>query len=212
MNNIILENVSKKIKGRIILDNINLNLNSGKIYGFVGVNGSGKSMLFRAISGLIKIDNGKITVFGEEIGQDVSFPSNFGISIEEGGFWKNLTGFENLKQLSKIKNKITDETIYDTLYRVGLSPNDTRSYDKFSLGMKQRLSIAQAIMENPDLIILDEPTNALDDDGVNKIYSLIKEEKSRGATILIASHNREDLKLLCDNIFELYDGKIIKEY
>ena len=211
MSSIILKNVNKSIKGMPILQDINLNLEEGKIYGFIGVNGSGKSMLFRAISGLIKIDSGSIEVFGEKIGKDVSFPSNLGILIDEGGFWNDLTAFENLKNLVAIKQKVDNETIRKTIERVGLNPDDKRTYRKFSLGMKQRLSIAQAIMESPNLLILDEPTNALDADGIELIYNILLEEKNKGTTILIASHNKEDIDNLSDKVFELYEGKIIGE-
>ena len=211
MSSIILKNVNKSIKGMPILQDINLNLEEGKIYGFIGVNGSGKSMLFRAISGLIKIDSGSIEVFGEKIGKDVSFPSNLGILIDEGGFWNDLTAFENLKNLVAIKQKVDNDTIRKTIERVGLNPDDKRTYRKFSLGMKQRLSIAQAIMESPNLLILDEPTNALDADGIELIYNILLEEKNKGTTILIASHNKEDIDNLSDKVFELYEGKIIGE-
>lgn len=211
MSSIILKNVNKSIKGMPILQDINLNLEEGKIYGFIGVNGSGKSMLFRAISGLIKIDSGSIVVFGEKIGKDVSFPSNLGILIDEGGFWNDLTAFENLKNLAAIKQKVDNDTIRKTIERVGLNPDDKRTYRKFSLGMKQRLSIAQAIMESPNLLILDEPTNALDADGIELIYNILIEEKNKGTTILIASHNKEDIDNLSDKVFELYEGKIIGE-
>lgn len=211
MSSIILKNVNKSIKGMPILQDINLNLEAGKIYGFIGVNGSGKSMLFRAISGLIKIDSGTIEVFGEKIGKELSFPSNLGILIDEGGFWNDLTAFENLKNLAAIKQKVDNETIRKTIERVGLNPDDKRTYRKFSLGMKQRLSIAQAIMESPNLLILDEPTNALDADGVELIYNILLEEKNKGTTILIASHNKEDIDNLSDRVFELYEGKIIGE-
>lgn len=211
MSSIFLKNVNKSIKGMPILQDINLNLEEGKIYGFIGVNGSGKSMLFRAISGLIKIDSGSIEVFGEKIGKEVSFPSNLGILIDEGGFWNDLTAFENLKNLAAIKQKVDNDTIRKTIERVGLNPDDKRIYRKFSLGMKQRLSIAQAIMESPNLLILDEPTNALDADGVELIYNILLEEKNKGTTILIASHNKEDIDNLSDRVFELYEGKIIGE-
>ena len=211
MSSIFLKNVNKSIKGMPILQDINLNLEEGKIYGFIGVNGSGKSMLFRAISGLIKIDSGSIEVFGEKIGKELSFPSNLGILIDEGGFWNDLTAFENLKNLAAIKQKVDNDTIRKTIERVGLNPDDKRIYRKYSLGMKQRLSIAQAIMESPNLLILDEPTNALDADGVELIYNILLEEKNKGTTILIASHNKEDIDNLSDRVFELYEGKIIGE-
>jgi ABC-2 type transport system ATP-binding protein len=208
MEKIIVKDANKVIKGRIVLDNINLNLDEGGIYGFSGVNGSGKTMLFRAIAGLIHIDSGEIYVFNESIGKDTSFPRSLGIIIESIGLWNEYTGFENLKLLASIKHQITDDQIREAISRVGLDPEDKRTYKKYSLGMKQRLGIAQAIMEKPRLIILDEPTNALDENGVELIYNIIKQEQVRGATILIASHNANDITLLCSRKFKMYEGKL----
>lgn len=200
--------IEKKIKGSIILDNISLSLEKGQIYGFWGRNGSGKTMLFRAISGLINVDKGQIIVFGKTLHKEISFPESMGVIIESPSFWNDYTGFNNLKVLASIKNLISDNEIKDALIRVGLDPKDSRSVRKYSLGMKQRLGIAQAIMEKPDLIILDEPTNALDDDGIVQIRNILLEEKKRGATILIASHNKDDLKILADYSYKMSDGKL----
>lgn len=208
MKAIEISNLYKKIKGKTILNNINLSLEEGGIYGFYGENGSGKSMLFRAISGIIKPTSGLVTVFSKTIGQDISFPEDMGLIIETVGFWSFYNGFENLKTLASIKNKIDATHINNTILRVGLNPKNKISYGKYSLGMKQRLGIAQAIMEKPKLIILDEPTNALDYDGIELIRNIIIEEKERGATILVASHNKDDLSLLCDRFFRMKDGTL----
>lgn len=207
-NAIVLNGVTKTIKKRVVLNNISFTLEKGGIYGFYGHNGSGKSMLFRAISGLIKLDHGKITVFGKEIGVDISSPKSLGIIVDTVGFWGDYTGYKNLCLLASIKKEISNEQIKSAIKRVGLDPDDKRVYRKYSLGMKQRLAIAQAIMEVPDLIILDEPTNALDEAGIELIRNIILSEKERGATVLLASHNMEDINLLCDRKFKINDGKL----
>lgn len=208
MDKIIIKNASRDIKGVRVLDNINLELDRGGIYGFIGSNGSGKTMLFRAICGLIKLSEGEIEVFSKKIRKDISFPESLGVIIESIGFWDEYTGFENLYLLSRIKKIIGKKEIRDTLARVGLNPNDKRTYKKYSLGMKQRLGIAEAIMEKPELLVLDEPTNALDDEGVETVRNILFEEKERGATILIASHNKEDISILCDRIFKMTEGRL----
>ena len=206
-----VSNVTKKIKGKIILDNINLELVSGRIYGFVGENGSGKTMLFRAISGLMRLTSGQVSVDGQVLHKDISVLPGLGIIIENAGLYPELTGFDNLRQLAKINKKIDDEQIKESIIRVGLDPDDKRTFRKYSLGMKQRIIIAQAIMEKPDILMLDEPTNALDENAVNIVRDIIDEERKRGALVLIASHNKEDIKLLCDEIYRVKDGKVIKQ-
>ncbi|WKV07517.1 ATP-binding cassette domain-containing protein [Thermoanaerobacterium sp. CMT5567-10] len=208
MKAIEIRHLTKTIGGRHILRDVNLEIESGKIYGFHGRNGSGKTMLFRAICGLIKPTEGEVIVFGKRIGKDVSFPESLGLIIENVGFWNQWTGFQNLKFLASIKNIIDDEEIKNAIKRVGLDPDDIRPYKKYSLGMKQRLGIAQVIMERPQLIVLDEPTNALDEDGVNIVRKILLEEKERGATVLIASHIKEDIDILCDYKYKVDDGKI----
>ena len=208
MDKIIIKNASRDIKGVRVLDNINLELDRGEIYGFIGSNGSGKTMLFRAICGLIKLTEGEIEVLSKKIRKDISFPESLGVIIESIGFWDEYTGFENLYLLSRIKKIIGKKEIMETLTRVGLNPKDKRTYKKYSLGMKQRLGIAEAIMEKPELLVLDEPTNALDDEGVETVRNILFEEKERGATILIASHNKEDISILCDRIFKMSEGRL----
>lgn len=208
MNAVELLNVSKILKRKEILKNIDLSLESGKVYGFFGHNGSGKSMLFRVISGLITPTEGEVTVFGKKIGKDAMFPDSLGIIIETAGFWPHYTGFENLKTLAEIKNIVSDDKIRESISRVGLDPSDKRTFNKFSLGMKQRLGIAQAIMEEPKLLIFDEPTNALDEDGIALFNNIVKQEVKRGATVLIANHNKDELKLLCGRFFKMNDGRL----
>lgn len=205
---LIAKNVSKKIKDRQILSDINLSLESGMIYGFVGRNGSGKTMLFRALAGLIRIDFGEITCDGRVLHKDMDVLENIGLVIENAGLYPELTGFKNLKMLAEINNKISDDDIKAAIRRVGLDPEDKRTFRKYSLGMKQRIVIAQAIMEKPDIIMLDEPTNALDESGVKEIRNIILEEKKRGAMILIASHSKEDIDLLTDRVFYMENGRL----
>ncbi|MCD8501322.1 MAG: ABC transporter ATP-binding protein [Bacillaceae bacterium] len=204
-----VKNINKKIKNNPILTDINLNLEPGVVYGFVGRNGSGKTMLFRALSGLMKIDSGEIMYQNEVLHKDFPILPNLGITIENAGLYPEFTGFKNLQLLAKLKKKIGDEEIKEAIKRVGLDPNDKRTYKKYSLGMKQRIVLAQAIMERPDIIMLDEPTNSLDESGVSLIRQVITEEKQRGATILLASHNKEDIDLLADQVFYLDKGQLV---
>lgn len=207
---LVAENISKKIGQNQILKNINLCMENGNVYGFVGRNGSGKTMLFRALSGLITISSGRILLDDKELHKDIRVLDNIGIVIENAGLYPELTGFENLKLLAKINGKIDNQQIKETIKRVGLNPEDKRTFKKYSLGMKQRIVIAQAIMEKPDILMLDEPTNALDEEGVELIRQIIKEEKERGAMVLIASHNREDIEILADKVF-IINGGVLKE-
>lgn len=207
---ITVTNVTKTIKGKEILKNINLKLESGKIYGFVGENGSGKTMLFRAISGLMRTTQGEITVDGKVLHKDIKIIPDLGIIIENAGLYPELTGFDNLKLLAKLNNKIDDAKIREAILRVGLDPSDKRIVSKYSLGMKQRIILAQAIMEEPKVLLLDEPTNALDENGVELIRNIIKEEKEKGALILIASHNKEDIHVLADEVYRVKAGTVVK--
>ncbi len=211
MSYIEVKQYTKVIKGNTVLDHVNLNLEKGKIYGFVGSNGSGKTMLFRAVSGLIKPTEGSVHIDGKLLHKDISFPPSLGVIIESPGFWDELTGFENLELLSKVKGVIGSEEIKNAIERVGLNYKDARIYKKFSVGMKQRLAMAQAVMESPDLLILDEPTSGLDEDGISRIRNMILEENQRGATVLIASHNKEDISLLAGKIYRVADGKVHAE-
>lgn len=198
-----IENYTQKIKKDIILNDINLHLKENKIYGFVGRNGSGKSILFKGICGLLNISNGKIIIKGKEIGKDIDFYDNLGAVLDGAGFLPNLSSFDNLKLLASIRNKISDSDIKSALNKVGLDPNDKKKYKKYSLGMKQKLALAQAIMENPELLILDEPFNGLDSYSVKDIREMLIDYKKEGKTILISSHIKEDIDILCDEVYEL---------
>ncbi|MBR2038281.1 MAG: ATP-binding cassette domain-containing protein [Lachnospiraceae bacterium] len=204
----VVNDISKSIKGKRILSNISLEMQSGKVYGFVGRNGSGKTMLFRALSGLMSIDSGVITWGNKQLHKDFSVLPELGIVLESAGLYPNLTGMENLMYLARFKNKVGKNEVINAIERVGLDPNDKRVFGKYSLGMKQRLVIAQAIMEKPDVIMLDEPTNGLDESGIELIRNIIIEEKQRGALILLASHNKEDMHVLADKLYKMVNGEV----
>lgn len=206
-----ITDVNKTIKKAPILRDINLEFTGGKVYGLRGKNGSGKTMLMRAICGLITPDSGIIDINGKILGKDISFPESIGVLIENPAFIGNYTGFKNLKVLASIQNRIGDEQIIKALEDIGLDPDDKRTYRKYSLGMKQKLGIAAAVMENPDIIILDEPINALDDVSVEKVHDILEEQKKRGAVIIIACHDKEELDQLSDEIIEISDGRIINK-
>lgn len=203
-----LEDYCKSFKSAEVLKNINLTLESGKVIGLKGKNGSGKTMLMRAISGLILPTSGKVYINDKELGKQISFPPSIGILIENPSFISNYTGFKNLKILASIQNRISDDEIRDAIRKVGLDPDDKRTFKKYSLGMKQRLGIAAAIMERPDIVILDEPINALDEAGAGLIKGLLDELKANGSLIIIVCHDSEELNYLSDEIYEIYDGEI----
>lgn len=204
-----IEGVSKTIGKRCVIDNVSLNLESGKIWGFKGINGSGKTMLMRLIAGLIKPDKGRIIIDGKVLWRDISFPESVGILIESPTFLDGLTGFKNLKTLASIKNIIMDNDIRKSLSDVGLDPDLSKKYKAYSLGMKQRLGIAAAIMERPEVILLDEPTNALDGEGIELVKALIERERNRGALVVVSCHDESIISELSDEIVYLSEGKII---
>ena len=206
-----LQNVTKRIKENTVLDNVSYTFKSGFVYGLYGQNGSGKTMLLRAISGLINLDSGSIFIDGEKLHDKIEFPPETGIVIENMELLPECSAKRNLQMLAKIKNIADEKDISFSLERVGLDPDSDKKVKKFSLGMKQRLNIAQAIFEYQKIILLDEPTNALDEDAVQLIYKIIREEKSRGATIIVATHHKEDLKEVCDVILKIAEGKIVEE-
>jgi ABC-2 type transport system ATP-binding protein len=211
MSTIIIKNAVKKIRDNTVIDNASLTLEGGKIYGFVGRNGSGKTMLFRAISGLIHIDSGSIEIDGKVLHRDIDALPSVGIAIENAGLFPEFSGYKNLKILAGIKKKISNSEIRNVITAVGLNPDDKRPIRKYSLGMRQRILIAQAIMENPDVLLLDEPTNGLDDKGVEDIRKLIAAQAEHGAIVCVASHNKEDISYLSDKIFRVDSGRVTEE-
>ena len=205
-----IENVSKIIKGKTVLEEISFIFQKGLTYGLKGVNGSGKTMLMRIISGLIYPTSGKVRIQGKELGKDISFPEHMGLLLENPAFLDSYTGIENLELLASLNGSIEKSDIKDALMRVGLNPDDKRKYRKYSLGMKQRLGIAAAIMEKPEILILDEPLNALDTAGVELFTKIINEEKEKGTLIIISCHEEEKLKEYADVVLIIENGKIIK--
>lgn len=201
-----IKNYCKSIKSRPILNNVSYNFEYGKIYGIYGHNGSGKTMLLRAIAGLLVPDSGSVVIDGKVLHKDMSFPPSIGIVIENMNLLPQYNAFDNLKILGKIKKTATDDDIKTALERVGLKSD--LKVKKFSLGMKQRLNIAQAVFEKQKIILLDEPTNALDNDGVQLIYKLLKEEKERGALVVITTHHKEDLEEICDVVLKMTEGEL----
>ena len=209
MEKIELIGVNKSFKEEKVLKDICLTLTDNKIYGFVGRNGSGKSVLFKIICGYVIADSGKIMIDGKELGKDMDFPEGLGALIETPGFIWYQSGFENLRYLARIRNKINDAQVKDAIRQVGLNPDSKKWVGKYSMGMKQRLGIAQAIMENPDILLLDEPLSGLDNDGVQEMWKLFLKQKEDGKLIVLASHSKEDIGTLCDEIFRFDKGKMV---
>lgn len=203
-----LKNVSKRLNDVTVLEDISLTLESGTIYGLKGKNGCGKTMLMRMMAGLIYPTSGTVSIDGEILHKDIATPRSIGILIENPAFLPGYTGQRNLELLAGLTGKADRTQIAKTMSRVGLDPNDKRTYRKYSLGMKQRLGIACALMECPDVILLDEPINAIDEKGVPKIWEALQEEKQRGALIVIACHDTEELESLADQIITIEEGKI----
>ena len=209
MMNIKISHVSKIIKNNPVIKDISMELQSGAVYGFKGINGSGKTMLMRLISGLIRPSQGEISMNGKILGKDISFPNSIGVFLENPAFLDAYSGFNNLKLLASIKSVASDDDIRNTLLRVGLDPDSNKKYKKYSLGMKQRLGIAAAIMEKPEIVILDEPTNSLDEDGVDLVKHIVRNEKERGAVVVVSCHDEEILKGMSDEVFLLEQGRLI---
>lgn len=209
MMNIKISHVSKTIKNNPVIKDISMELQSGAVYGFKGINGSGKTMLMRLISGLIRPSQGEISMDGKILGKDISFPNSIGVFLENPAFLDAYSGFNNLKLLASIKSVASDDDIRNTLLRVGLDPDSNKKYKKYSLGMKQRLGIAAAIMEKPEIVILDEPTNSLDEDGVDLVKHIVRNEKERGALVVVSCHDEEILKGMSDEVFLLEQGRLI---
>lgn len=200
---IAVEHVEKAFGKEKVLVDVNLHIYPGQIYGIVGNNGSGKTVLMKCICGFMKPDGGRIFVGGKQVGKECDFPDKIGVIIETPGFLPNATGYQNLKILASLKARIGRREILGSLRRVGLDPELKKPVSKYSLGMRQRLGIAQAIMENPDVLILDEPFNGLDKAGVREMRELLKELRLQDKTILLASHNAQDIEELCDDVHEM---------
>lgn len=205
-----VEDVTKVYQKQTVVSHVSVEFEDGKISGIVGRNGSGKTLLFKMICGLTKPTSGSITVNGERIGKDVDFPSSVGVIIETPGFLPFQSGYRNLMELAGINRRIGKQQVKAAISAVGLDPDSHKAVGKYSLGMRQRLGIAQAIMENPDVLILDEPMNGLDEQGVNDMRMLFAKLRDEGKTILIASHNKEDIAVLCDAVYHMDGGVLTK--
>lgn len=207
---VVVKNAVKRYGEHIVLNNVSLELRRGTIYGIVGQNGSGKTVLFKCICGFTKLTEGTVEVMGKIIGKDVDIAQSVGAIIENPGFLPNYSAYKNLKFLASLTDKIGDKEILSSIEKVGLNSKDRKKVGKFSMGMRQRLGIAQAIMENPDILILDEPFNGLDKNGVTHMRNLLLEQKRIGRTVLLASHNSMDIDILCDEVYEMESGKICR--
>ncbi|MBR2836355.1 MAG: ABC transporter ATP-binding protein [Coriobacteriales bacterium] len=205
---VVVEDLCKKYRGTPVLDHVSITCEAGKVTGLVGPNGSGKTMLMRAIAGLIKPTSGRVLIDGQQIGKDIFFPKSCGLLLEGPAFLERKTAYMNLKLLSMIKRKATSEQIRQWIRTVGLDPESKIPYRKFSLGMKQRLGIAGAMFEEPDLLLLDEPTNALDTSGVRMLIELVQEAANRGATVLLASHDNNVMHSLAHKIWHMAEGHV----
>lgn len=206
-----VQNVTKQFKGVTVLNQINVSFEAGKIHGLVGRNGSGKTVLIKTICGLIHPDKGKVIVGGAAIGKDVDFPQSLGAIIEAPGFLPSMSAYGNLAYLASLRNQIDKETIRNAISFVGLNPDEKKPVGKYSLGMKQRLGLAQAIMEDPDVLLLDEPMNGLDNSGVKEMRNYLLQLKERGKTILLVSHSLEDINTLCDTVHEMDHGILTQQ-
>ena len=203
-----VEHVVKHFKNEEVLKDVSLHCTSGKIYGIVGYNGSGKTVLFKCICGLYNADEGQILINGKVMGKDMSILKNAGVIIEEPGYIRNMSGYKNLELLYRINNKKDRDKIENAMRRVGLEPKSRKKVGKYSLGMRQRLAIAQATMEDQDILILDEPMNGLDKRGIEEMRNFFLEQKELGKLIIMASHNSADIETLCDEVFEMDEGRL----
>lgn len=209
MNTIIeIRNATKRFKDKTVFENISLNFEKGKSYGFIGYNGCGKSVFFKTICGFSRLTEGEIICNGKVIGKDTDFIQDAGVVIETPEFINDYSGFKNLKLLAQIQNKIGDKEILETLEMVGLSNDKDKKVRKYSLGMKQKLRLAQAFMEKPEILILDEPMNGLDKTSVLVVRSILTEFVNNGGTLLMTSHNAEDIQICCEYIYE-FDNQMI---
>ena len=205
---IVIEHVSKIFGENKVLNDVCVSFEKGRIHGIIGRNGSGKTMLMKCICGFVPVTSGSIQVRGKKVGKDIDVPQNMGIIIETPGFLNGYSGYNNLKFLANINNKISEEKIIETLKLVKLDPHNKKHVGKYSLGMRQRLGLAQALMEDPDILILDEPMNGLDQSGVEEMREVLAALAKKGTTILMANHNAEDIEILCDTVHEMDLGVI----
>ena len=205
---IVIEHVSKIFGENKVLDDVCVSFEKGRIHGIIGRNGSGKTMLMKCICGFVPVTSGSIQVRGKKVGKDIDVPQNMGIIIETPGFLNGYSGYNNLKFLANINNKISEEKIIETLKLVKLDPHNKKHVGKYSLGMRQRLGLAQALMEDPDILILDEPMNGPDQSGVEEMREVLAALAKKGTTILMANHNAEDIEILCDTVHEMDLGVI----
>lgn len=206
-----IKHVTKRYEKNEVLKDVSLTCESGKIYGLIGRNGSGKTLLLKCICGLVIPTSGEVYVWGQSVGKDIDFPENIGFIIESPGFLLQESGLNNLKHLASIRGKIGLQEIRESMNTVGLDPDLKLQVGKYSMGMRQRLGIAQAIMEKPDLLILDEPMNGLDNQGVADIRAVLRSLKEKGVTIVLASHFKEDIAYLCDEVYQMDAGVISKQ-
>lgn len=204
-----ITNVTKQIRGNEVLHEVSMNLHGGTVIGLAGVNGAGKTMLMRVIAGLIFPTTGYVEINGKRLGKDMEFPDGLGILIENPAFLDNYSGFQNLQILASIREKAGDEEIRNILRSVGLNPDDRKKYRKYSLGMKQRLGIAAAIFEKPEILILDEPTNALDQDGVSLLKQIVRKQREAGTLVIMSCHDRPILEELSDEIYQMENGRVV---
>jgi ABC-2 type transport system ATP-binding protein len=205
-----IQHVHKILNKKKVLDDVNIEFESGMVYGLRGYNGSGKTMLLRIICGLMYPSEGRTLIDGKELGKDIDFPKSVGLMIESPAFINNLSGYKNLDMIMSLSGGGNHEqTIRSCLSRVGLSENADTKYSRYSLGMKQRLGIAAAIMEEPDILVLDEPTNALDEEGIETVSQIIKEMRASNRIIVVASHEKEFLQAVSDEIYQMKEGKIL---
>lgn len=199
----------KRFDKETVLENISIDIEYGKIYGIIGRNGSGKTVFMKCVCGMTKISEGEVRVRDKLVGREIEVPESIGVIIETPGFLNQFTAYKNLKLLAYIRNKVNDKEIRDTIKKVGLNPDDKKAVGKFSLGMRQRLGIAQALLEDPDILLLDEPMNGLDNQGVEDMRKLLIGLKEAGMTIILASHSKEDISALCDSVIEFDHGRIL---
>lgn len=200
--------ITKRFEHQLVLDNVSLSVGKGTICGIVGRNGSGKSVLLKCIVGLNRPDSGTIVVQGKRIGKDTDFAEDVGFIINRPGFMQDISGLKNLKYLAALSGKIKNEQVAQAMYDVELDPYNKKHVGKYSMGMRQRLGIAQALMEDPSILILDEPMNALDDTGANGIRALLRRLRENGKTIIITSHDQHDIDILCDTVCRIDAGKL----